>query len=71
MNESSGDSSRSTATASRTASSTLTSIMRPGQCVLGKGTGKSLLACDLLATDEALNRDADGPVDVSRRNVVS
>ena len=38
--------------------------------VLGKGTGEGLLAADLLAAHEALDRDGNSPVDVLLRTVL-
>jgi len=43
---------------------------RPGECIFGEGSGERLLAADLLTTDEALDGDGDGAVDVSRTTVV-
>lgn len=55
-----------------TTAPTLTSAgLGLSQCVLGEGTGKSLLAGNFLAADEALNCNADGTVNVGRRNIVS
>ena len=42
----------------------------PRQRVLGKRAGQSLLAADLLAADEALDRDGDGAVNVLGAAVV-
>lgn len=55
-----------TTTTTTTTSSSRTADTRSSQRILGEGPRERLLGADLLATDEALDRDGDGAVDVLR-----